>query len=135
MPRLNGQVAVDRYPIAAGLSEPLVHLRSPAQPIGHPDAPGEVPGMALLGKRVKLGRLVIREGRVVSRFGGGSEQLQRRQGVRDADLFAAICRTVDPGVFGSLHLPIEWDGVNLKAKNCPAADQYIRSEYRKGWDV
>jgi hypothetical protein len=30
---------------------------------------------------------------------------------------------------------IEWDGANLKAENCPAADPYIRREYRKGWDV
>lgn len=29
---------------------------------------------------------------------------------------------------------IEWDGVNLKAKNAPQADQYIRKEYRKGWE-
>ena len=30
---------------------------------------------------------------------------------------------------------IEWDGENLKAKNCPEADQYIRREYRPGWEV
>jgi predicted dehydrogenase len=29
---------------------------------------------------------------------------------------------------------IEWDAVNLKAKNAPEADPYIRREYRKGWD-
>jgi predicted dehydrogenase len=29
---------------------------------------------------------------------------------------------------------LEWDGENLKATNCPAADQYIRRSYRKGWD-
>ncbi len=28
---------------------------------------------------------------------------------------------------------IEWDGPGLKATNCPEADQYIRTEYRKGW--
>ncbi len=28
---------------------------------------------------------------------------------------------------------IEWDGENLKARNCPEADRYIRREYRKGW--
>ena len=28
----------------------------------------------------------------------------------------------------------EWDAENLKAKNCPEADQFIRREYRKGWD-
>jgi predicted dehydrogenase len=30
---------------------------------------------------------------------------------------------------------IEWDGPNLKAKNCPEADQFIRREYRKGWSL
>jgi predicted dehydrogenase len=29
----------------------------------------------------------------------------------------------------------EWDPVNLKAKNCPKADQYVRREYRKGWEL
>ena len=29
----------------------------------------------------------------------------------------------------------EWDSVNLKAKNCPEADQYIKREYRKGWSL
>ncbi len=30
---------------------------------------------------------------------------------------------------------LEWDGENLKAKNCPEADKYIKPEFRKGWDV
>lgn len=30
---------------------------------------------------------------------------------------------------------LEWDARNLKATNCPAADQYIRKQYRKGWEV
>ena len=29
----------------------------------------------------------------------------------------------------------EWDAVNLKAKNCPEADQYLKREYRKGWSL
>ncbi|MBI3856293.1 MAG: Gfo/Idh/MocA family oxidoreductase [Planctomycetes bacterium] len=29
----------------------------------------------------------------------------------------------------------EWDAVNLKAKNCPEADQFIKREYRKGWSL
>ena len=29
----------------------------------------------------------------------------------------------------------EWDAVNLKAKNCPEADQFIKKEYRKGWSI
>ena len=27
----------------------------------------------------------------------------------------------------------EWDAENLKAKNCPEADQYIQKKYRDGW--
>ena len=30
---------------------------------------------------------------------------------------------------------INWDAANLKAKNCPEADQFIKREYRKGWEV
>jgi predicted dehydrogenase len=30
---------------------------------------------------------------------------------------------------------IEWDPKRLRAKNCPEADQYIRREYRKGWEL
>jgi len=28
---------------------------------------------------------------------------------------------------------LEWDAKNLKATNCPEADQFIQREYRKGW--
>jgi predicted dehydrogenase len=30
---------------------------------------------------------------------------------------------------------LDWDGKNMKATNCPEAAQYIKREYRKGWDV
>ena len=30
---------------------------------------------------------------------------------------------------------LEWDAKTLKATNCPAADKYIRKEYRAGWEV
>ena len=30
---------------------------------------------------------------------------------------------------------LEWDSANLKATNCPAADPYIRKQYRKGWTL
>jgi len=30
---------------------------------------------------------------------------------------------------------LDWDGENMKATNCPAADQYVRREYRKGWEL
>jgi predicted dehydrogenase len=30
---------------------------------------------------------------------------------------------------------LEWDAAAMKATNCPAADQYLRREYRKGWSL
>jgi len=30
---------------------------------------------------------------------------------------------------------LEWDPVQLKATNCPEADQFIRKRYREGWSV
>ena len=30
---------------------------------------------------------------------------------------------------------LQWDAKNLKATNCPAADQYLTKEYRKGWEI
>jgi predicted dehydrogenase len=30
---------------------------------------------------------------------------------------------------------LEWDAKHLKAKNCPEADSYIRTERRKGWEI
>ncbi|MBN1422399.1 MAG: Gfo/Idh/MocA family oxidoreductase [Planctomycetes bacterium] len=30
---------------------------------------------------------------------------------------------------------LEWDGANLKAKNAPEADRFIRPEYRAGWTI
>jgi len=30
---------------------------------------------------------------------------------------------------------LEWDPVNLKAKNAPESDQYVKREYRKGWEL
>jgi hypothetical protein len=30
---------------------------------------------------------------------------------------------------------IEWDAPNLKARNCPEADRFIRPDYRKGWEL
>jgi len=31
--------------------------------------------------------------------------------------------------------PLEWDSENLKATNCPDADQFLRLRYRKGWNL
>ena len=30
---------------------------------------------------------------------------------------------------------LEWDGENMKATNCPEADQFLRREYREGWTL
>jgi hypothetical protein len=28
-----------------------------------------------------------------------------------------------------------WDGANMKAAGAPEADQFIKEQYRKGWEV
>jgi predicted dehydrogenase len=30
---------------------------------------------------------------------------------------------------------LDWDGANCRVTNCPEAEQYIRKEYRKGWEL
>jgi hypothetical protein len=30
---------------------------------------------------------------------------------------------------------IEWDAANLKITNLPEANRYVRTEYRKGWEL
>ena len=30
---------------------------------------------------------------------------------------------------------IEWDAENMRAKNCPEAEAFIRSSFRKGWEI
>ena len=30
---------------------------------------------------------------------------------------------------------LDWDGPNMKARNCPEAEQFIRREYRKGYTL
>jgi predicted dehydrogenase len=30
---------------------------------------------------------------------------------------------------------LEWDAANMKATNCPEADQYLSRTYRKGWEI
>jgi len=30
---------------------------------------------------------------------------------------------------------IEWDAANMRAKNCPEADEYIQHHYRQGWAI
>ena len=30
---------------------------------------------------------------------------------------------------------IEWDSAAMRAPNCPEAEQFIRREYRKGWET
>ena len=42
-------------------------------------------------------------------------------------------------VLGNLALrlgkKIDWDGVNMKARGLPEADQFIHAQYRKGWEI
>ena len=30
---------------------------------------------------------------------------------------------------------LAWDAATMKAKNAPEADQYIKEEYRSGWEI
>jgi hypothetical protein len=30
---------------------------------------------------------------------------------------------------------IEWDVANMRAKNCPEAERFVRREYRRGWSL
>jgi hypothetical protein len=30
---------------------------------------------------------------------------------------------------------LEWDAENMKATNAPEADQFIKRQYRKGWEL
>ena len=30
---------------------------------------------------------------------------------------------------------LDWDSANLRATNCPAADEFIQHHYRKGWKL
>ena len=30
---------------------------------------------------------------------------------------------------------LKWNAADLKATNCPAADKYVKKEYREGWEV
>jgi hypothetical protein len=33
------------------------------------------------------------------------------------------------------HQRLEWDAANMRATNCPAAEQYLKREPRKGWSL
>jgi hypothetical protein len=30
---------------------------------------------------------------------------------------------------------VEWDGPNMKSTNEPAADKFVKRDYRKGWEL
>jgi len=51
------------------------------------------------------------------------------------DYSGALTETVLLGIVAQrVGKKIQWDGANLKATNAPEADQYVRKEYRKGWE-
>jgi hypothetical protein len=31
--------------------------------------------------------------------------------------------------------PLIWDGPNMKATNVPEAAQFVKEQYRKGWEI
>jgi hypothetical protein len=55
-------------------------------------------------------------------------------GYSNFDYAALLTETI---LLGNLALrcghPLEWDGPNMKAKNCKGVDRFIRREYREGW--
>ena len=56
----------------------------------------------------------------------------------DADGCAAVHRSDRPSEFVRIaeeSAVIIWDPVKMRASNAPEADQYIRREYSKGWEL
>lgn len=52
------------------------------------------------------------------------------------DYAGRLTETVVLGVVAlKAGVKIDWDATNMKAKNNPGADQFIRREYRKGWGI
>jgi predicted dehydrogenase len=53
--------------------------------------------------------------------------------------FDYACPLAESVLLGNVALrvgkKIEWDAANLKAANCPEADQYVQHRYRKGWSL
>lgn len=53
--------------------------------------------------------------------------------------FSYGARLTELGLLGTLSLrtgkKIYWDSENMIAKGCPEADQFIKEEYRKGWEL
>ena len=57
--------------------------------------------------------------------------------VANFDYSGPMTETVLLGVL-SLRSPgtrLEWDSDNLKVKNAPDLNQYVHTEYRKGWSL
>ncbi|WP_397382934.1 hypothetical protein [Prosthecobacter sp.] len=53
--------------------------------------------------------------------------------------FAYAAHLTEIALLGVLSLraqkPIEWDAAAMKAKGLPAADAFIKEQYRKGWEI
>jgi hypothetical protein len=57
--------------------------------------------------------------------------------VSNFDYAGPMTETALVGVL-SLYAPgkrLEWDSANLRVTNAPELDQFIRTEYRKGWTL
>jgi hypothetical protein len=60
-----------------------------------------------------------------------------KQPVASFEYSGPMTETVLLGVL-SLRSPgtrLEWDGENQKVKNAPQLNQYVHTEYRKGWTL
>jgi predicted dehydrogenase len=77
---------------------------------------------------------------------GGTDQVHHQEWIRaikqggkpysSFDYAALLTETI---LLGNIALrtgkKLDWDGPNMKAKNCPEAEQFIRREYRKGYTL
>jgi predicted dehydrogenase len=72
--------------------------------------------------------------------GHHADWLQACKGGRPASSnFEAAARLTEIILIGNVALrsgkKLEWDGPNLRARNAPEAEQFIRGQYRKGWEI
>ena len=77
----------------------------------------------------RLPALVDQEGHVGLRPGGHSQG--RGQRVEVGHRSSTVCHLGNIAIRSGKK--VVWDGPNMKAKNCPEADGYVRREYRTGW--
>jgi predicted dehydrogenase len=90
---------------------------------------------------LELHRSYVRPAKTVPRVEGHhADWLQACKGVRPScSPFAYGARLTELMLLGNVALRtgrlVKWDSDQMKATNAPAADQYLRLPYRKGWEL